>query len=327
MIDPSGYRVRLRVRLAMPLNSTDISRVVNLVGREVTIVSEENDQKLADSKWVVLKARGFASEEEASEFGAQLRLIIELAGACCRLGVDAGGPNSPAFSMNEAFARSLGLIKPHETLYPNVHGLTILPDDDAIRFPSVKATGTSHFDPVLFEGALTELAAGQQVQLSTGAQGVRLLNLALINPQPLAQVVLAISAVEALGQDEKWTDTQAALLAQLAAQVEADASGQDDERMEIADALRRGLHRFGLRQGVMRVLATLGLQHLRKEWDRVYRIRSGLFHGTAQLAEHEVGELATSAITLCGRIILTVAERDGVTLPSVSDVNFPRAQG
>ena len=87
------------------------------------------------------------------------------------------------------------------------------------------------------------------------------------------------------------------------------------------------LHRFGLRQGVTRVLARLGLQHLRKEWDRVYGIRSGLFHGTAQLAEHEIAELANSAITLCGRIILTLAEGDGVTLPSVSDVHFPRAYG
>jgi hypothetical protein len=63
MTDPSGYRVRLRVRLAMSLNSTEISRVVNLAGREVTIVSQENGQELADAKWVVLKARGFASEE------------------------------------------------------------------------------------------------------------------------------------------------------------------------------------------------------------------------------------------------------------------------
>ena len=229
--------------------------------------------------------------------------------------------------MSEEFARSTGLIRPHERLHPNVHGLAILQDDDLTRFPLVRIEATVRADPAQFEGALTELAAGQRVQLSVAAEGVRLLNLALLNPQPLAQAVPAISAVEALGQDHEWTDAQTALLAQPAAQVEAGTSGQDDERMEIADALRRGLHRFGLRQGVTRVLARLGLQHLRKEWDRVYGIRSGLFHGTAQLAEHEIAELANSAITLCGRIILTLAEGDGVTLPSVSDVHFPRAYG
>jgi hypothetical protein len=326
MTDPSGYRVRLRVWLAKSLNAQDLSRIVNLAGRVVTIVSQEGGQQLADANWIVLQARGFASEEEANHFGTQLRTITELAGVCCRLGVNVGHGRPPLW-MNEEFARSMGLIQPHERLHPNVHGLAILPDDDLTRFPLVHIEATVRADPAQFEGALTELAAGQWVQLSAAAEGVRLLNLALLNPQPLAQAVLAISAVEALGQDQEWTDAQTALLAQLAAQVEAGTSGQGDERMEIADALRRGLHRFGLRQGVMRVLARLELQHLRKEWDRVYGIRSGLFHGTAQLAEHEIAELATSAITLCGRIILTLAERDGVTLPSVTDVHFPKAQG
>ena len=46
--------------------------------------------------------------------------------------------------------------------------------------------------------------------------------------------------LKTLGQNEAWTETQTALLARLAAQVEADTSGQDAERLEVADALRRG---------------------------------------------------------------------------------------
>jgi hypothetical protein len=324
MTDPAGYRVRLRVWLARPLNSVDVSRVVSLGRRQVTIVSQEKGQQLAEAKWIVLEARGFATEEEANDFGTQLRTITELAGACCRLGIDVGG-RRPALWMKEEFARSLGLIGPHERMYPNVHGLAVLPDDDSIRFPVVRFEVAVHVDPAQFDCALTELAAGQRVQLSAAAEGVRLLNLALLNQQPIAQLVLALSAVEALGQDETWSEAQTALLADLAAQVEAGTAGQDAERMEVAAALRRAMHPVGLRQGVMRVLKRLGLQHMRKEWERVYDLRSDLFHGRAQLAEHEIAELANSAITLCGRIILTLAERDGVTLPSVSDVHFPRA--
>jgi hypothetical protein len=307
MNDPSGYRVRLRVRLAKSLNSTDVSRVVNLAGREVAITSETKDQPLSDTSWM------------------ELRALTELAGVCSRLGIDVG-QDKPTRWLNEEFARSMGLLQPHERLRPNIHGLAILPDDDFTRVPGGQAAGKVLVDLNQFARALTELAAGPRVRLSAAAEGLRLFNLALLNPQPLAQVVLAISAVEALGQDQKWTEAQAGLLTQLAAQVEAEASGHDDERMEIAEALRE-LHRISLRQGVMRVLSGLGLQQLRKEWDRVYGIRSGLFHGTAQVAEHEVNELAASAITLCGRIILTLAERDGVTLPSIADVHFPRAQG
>ena len=324
MTNPTGHRIRLRVRLAKSLSSTDVSRVVNLAGREVTIASQVKGQPLSDTLWIVLGARGFSTEEEANDFGTQLRAITELAGLCSRLGIDVGQDKATGW-MREEFARSLGLIGPHERLQPNVHGLTIMPDDDLNRIPIVQAEGTVRADPSSLESALAEIAAGPRIQPSSSAEGVRLLNLALINPQPLGQLVLAISAVEALGQNEAWTETQTALLAQLAAQVEADTSGQDAERMEVADALRRGLHRFGLRQGVVRVSARLGLQHLRKEWDRVYGLRSGLFHGTAQLAENEIATLANDAITLCGRIILTLAEHDGVTLPSISDVHFPRA--
>jgi len=192
---------------------------------------------------------------------------------------------------------------------------------DHHAFGEAEFFSTVRANPSMLEGALTEIAAGPRVRLSSSAEGVRLLNLALINPQPLAQVVLAISAVEALGQNEEWTKAQTALLHQLATQVLAGTSGQDAERIEVADALRR----FGLRQGVVRVLARLGLQQLGKEWDRVYGLRSDLFHRRARLPEPEIAELAYSAITLCGRIILTLAERDGVTLPSVSHVHFPRA--
>jgi hypothetical protein len=77
--------------------------------------------------------------------------------------------------MNEEFARSWGLIQPHERLHPNVHGLAILPDDDLSRFPIVSAEATARADPAQFEGALTELAAGQRVRLSAAGVGVRLL--------------------------------------------------------------------------------------------------------------------------------------------------------
>ena len=271
----------------------------------------------------MLQARGFASEEEASDFGSQLCAITELAGICTRLGIDVG-VGQPTGGMSEEFARRIGLLRPHERLHPNVHGLAILPDDDCTRIAIVEAEATGRADPNQLESALTELAAGPRVQPSAAAQGVRMLNLALINPQPLAQVVLALSAVEVLGQKERWTDAQESLLAQLGARVEADSSGDNAERREVADAIR-GLNRVGLSQGVMQVLARLGLPCLQEEWKRIYRLRSSLFHGRTQLAEHEIAKLANDARPLCGKIILRLAEDDGATLPSISRVNFPKA--
>jgi hypothetical protein len=125
----------------------------------------------------------------------------------------------------------------------------------------------------------------------------------------------------ALGQDETWTKAQSELIEKLAAEVE-EKSFDDPERLEVADALRRSLHRVGLRQGVLRVLSRLDLDHLRKEWDRLYGLRSGVFHGTSELTEPELSQLAMDVVSLCGRIILAIVERDGVKLPSIANVHF-----
>ena len=50
----------------------------------------------------------------------------------------------------------------------------------------------------------------------TVANAVRLLNLALMTSEPLAQMVLTFSAVEELGQNEKWSEAQETLIKQLA---------------------------------------------------------------------------------------------------------------
>jgi len=151
--------------------------------------------------------------------------------------------------------------------------------------------------------------------------GLRLLNAALVTAEPLARLVLAISAVEALGQSENWTPDQVALIEALATQVESQNRG-DNERAEVADALRRGTHRIGLRQGVLRILRTLQLEHLKKEWDRIYGERSKLVHGVGQATEAEIAQLATDAIRLGGQVLLAICSREGVVPPSIATSNF-----
>lgn len=59
----------------------------------------------------------------------------------------------------------------------------------------------------------------------------------------------------------------------------------------------------------MRVPDPLGLRLLRKEWERIYDHRSGIFHGTLKLRNDEITQLALDATTLCGRIVLAYAQR------------------
>jgi hypothetical protein len=321
MVERGCYRVRLRVRITKALNTEDVSRTIDIAGREVTVVSQKPGQPLLEATWIIFQAGGFLNEEEARKSGEQLRTVAEIAALCSRLGLDVGRDNVTSW-MSEDYARLRGL-QPHERIFPNVHGLTIVPDDGSARFPLVEIDATVRADPEHLLAAMCETATGLPANFSTEENGVHILNLALINPQPLAQIALSLSAVESLGQNEKWTEKQTLLISQLARRVESRSDG-DIEYHEVAEALRRSLYRLGLRQGVMRILASLDLQHLRKEWDRVYTARSGLFHGTVKMTEPEIGQLAIDAVTLCGQIILAVAERKGVKLPSITSVHFPK---
>ncbi len=140
--------------------------------------------------------------------------------------------------------------------------------------------------------------------------------------EPLAQMVLSFSAVEELGQNEKWKETQEALIIELAVAAEKSSKGTSQERAEVAQAIRKGLFPLSLRQGAMRLLLGLGLDFLRKEWDRLYGVRSGLYHGTARLSDSEISQAAQDTVTLCGRVILGIVAKDGARLPSIAATHF-----
>src|SRR5262245_7669671 len=215
--------------------------------------------------------------------------------------------------MQEQSARSIGLLEADQRLVPNVHGLSLLIDDDKNRTPVFKAEARVLARPDELSEALVELGKGAAGNLGRAKAGMRILNSALISNEPLSKLVLALSAVEELGQSETWTSAQTTLLEDLAEQAQVSKQGTSAERQEVADALRRGTHRVSLRQGVLRVLNELELTHLQKEWDRIYGRRSGIFHGTERLSDEEIAELANHTVKLRGRVVLAVAKREGAT--------------
>lgn len=309
----------MRVLLGKALTSDELSLVARVAGRDVEIKSQDKAETLRTAKWIILTAGGFTSEQDARSFGEWLRSIVSVVGVCTRNGIDVGEDQATSY-VNETWAREMGFIKAGERLHPNVHGLIIYPDDGLSRFPLVNASGVVTADPASLVGAIEELGRAIPHTLDATCAGFRILNLALKSSEPLTQVVLAISVIEALGQDENWTEHQRNILTKLATDVESQPGA---EEKEVGDALRRSLHRIGLRQGVLRVLARLGLDHLKKDWDKVYGLRSSVFHGTGQLTEPEMHELAQSAITLCGQIVIALMRHSGIAIPSVANEHYP----
>jgi hypothetical protein len=314
----SGFRIRLRVRLAKALTSEATNLKVTVMNRDVTITSQK-EEPLSRATWIVLGTRGFPTEEGARHFGTRLRSIVELAALSARLGVDVG-EDKPTDWISEKFARELG-VKENERVAPNVHGLSILPDDDNTRFPIGDLQMTVTADPEQLISALRESGNGE-TSFGAASNGVRLLNFALMTSEPLAQMVLSFSAVEELGQHEKWSETQATLITDLADAAEQSSKGTAQERAEVAQAIEKGLFRLSLRQGVMRVLSRLGLDALREEWDRLYAVRSGIFHGTAPLSDEEIRQAALATLTLCGQIVLAMVAKEGARIPSIAATHF-----
>ena len=91
-VDPvlSTYRARLRFRVQKKLDIDSTEHRFDIAGRNVVLSSALPDTPIRDSEWLIMNARGFASEDDARQFGHRLRSAVQLSSVATRLGVDAG---------------------------------------------------------------------------------------------------------------------------------------------------------------------------------------------------------------------------------------------
>jgi len=298
------WRARLRFRLQKKIRIDGKEHRLQIAGREVVLTPPTPDLKIMDSEWLIMNARGFASEDEARQFGHRLKTAVEVSAVAARVGVDTGR-NLATSGLGKIVKDALAQEGAH--VRDNIHGLDVFPDHPNTRIFTMNATGIVHAAPDPFLSDLDEIVRAAVTPSQRVADVILLLNYALLRPEPVAQIVFAVSAVESLGQDESWSKDQKQLLREIAAAAEQSATGTDAERQEVADAIRKSLHRVTLRQGVFRLLDRLGLQHLKKPWDDLYVERSTLVHGLAPQPGADYGELARRTVSLCGQILLKAA--------------------
>jgi hypothetical protein len=308
MSDVATFRVRFRFRVQKKLNINEQEYRLSVGGHEAVMSSPLPETPIKESEWLVMNVRGFNSEGDARNYANKIKSATEISSIATRLGVDTGIdlPTSGLFQALKDHAREQeGLL-----IRDNVHGIDVFLDDPNVRIFQFSATGTvlAQADPFVSDLALHFDAMDTLSQNSKDV--ILLLNYALTRTGPVAQIVFAVSAVEMLGQSEDWTLGQKQLLEQLALNAEAAIVGSAEERSEVSDAIRRSVHKIGLRQGVMRLLDVLGLEHLKKEWDDLYGRRSTLVHGLAPKPGTDYSELAFKTVSLCGYILLQVISRD-----------------
>lgn len=304
MTETVTWRARLRFRLQKKIRIDANEHRLLIAGREVVLTPPTTDLKIMDSEWLIMNGRGFASEDEARQFGNSLKTALEVSAVAARVGVDTGR-NLATSGLGKIVKDALTQEGAH--VRDNIHGVDVFRDHPNTSIFTINATGTVHAAPDPFLSDLDEIVQAAVAPSKRVADVVLLLNYALMRPEPVAQIVFAVSAVESLGQDEGWSKDQKLLLRELSAAAEQSATGTDAERHEVADAIRKSLHRLTLRQGVFRLLDRLGLQHLKKAWDDLYAERSTLVHGLAPQPGADYGDLAHRTVSLCGQILLKAA--------------------
>lgn len=319
-----GYRTRLKVRIGKSLSTSATSLKAQFSDRDVTVKSNKPDQPLREASWLVIAAHGFDTECKARKFGEKLRRAAHMAGLCTLVGVDgrALGDDRTTTHFSAAgqeWLRSRGALQANEQLIDDIHGLTVLPDDENIRVVDATAAGRVLHDArdfiIAIEEAVTE-AVSQDVE-----HAIHVLNLAYINQSPLAKVVLAVSSIEALAQtNDTWTPHQRQIIDRAIEYVEAEFADGDGAH-EVAVAIRR-MHQYSLRQQAKQLMAKHDLMALWRDWEDVYGRRSSLFHGGANREHGDVVEFAGHALKVCGTIVLSIAQRQGAVLPTSARVHF-----
>ena len=308
MSNPEAFRARFRFRLQKKLNIKARKYLLQIGTYDVVLSPQLPEIDICDSEWLVMNAKQFESGEEARRFAVRLKTACEVSSVAARLGIDSGVdlPTSGFGQLVKKYAREQSGI----LLRDNVHGVDVFPDDPNIRIIHFSGTGTVSAQPDPFLADLSHLYGVVENASQETRDMVLLLNYALMRSDPVAQIVFAFSAVEMLGQTEVWSDNQKQLLKELAVSAEESEIGLDEERKEVADAIRKGIHRLSLRQGVLRLLTSLDLDHLKPIWDELYGKRSTLVHGLAPKPGADYGELAHRTVSLCGQILLKAIARE-----------------
>jgi hypothetical protein len=298
------YRARFRFRVLTKLRIEKKEHRIKVGERDVVLSPQLPSDRICDSDWLIMNARGFSSETEARVFAHKLRAAANLSSVACRYGIDSG-IELPTSGLGQTVKDHLkdadGII-----VRDNVHGVDVCLDDQNVRYVSLNIKASVLQGPEPFLGDLCVFFDVADCASQKARDVILLLNYALMNPDPVAKIVIGFSAVEMLGQQESWSDTQRTLLNELAENAEHATIGTPVERKEVSRAIRRGTHKLGLREGVLRLLESLGLAHLKKDWDELYGQRSTLVHGLAPKPGADYGELSHKSISLCGHILLKV---------------------
>jgi len=202
------YRTRLRFRLLKKLSIKEPEHRFHIAGHEVVLSATVPELAIEESKWLIMNARDFATQSDATDFGHRLRTALELSSVATRLGVDAGcdlPTSSIAESLKNEISKKTGAL-----VRDNVHGVDVFQDNPNVSIfgISAKCNWNGAQEPGSVPALLDELVKAPATCSVEAKDVILLLNYALMRPEPVAQILFAVSAVEMLGRTRRGQPTR-----------------------------------------------------------------------------------------------------------------------
>lgn len=208
------FRMRLRFRVSTSFFSQEFKEEVVINGRQVILKSAVAEQPLNQARWLIAGVNGFANENDAREYGVRLKRAIQFASVKNRIGVDCG-KDIPTSRWGSEVKDSL-LEQSGKNLRDDVHGIDVFKNDGNSFYMGITAHGQALAGVEPFLQNLIHFYPWMDKVSPKIEQIVIMLNNVIMNPEPVARIVLAISTIEGLGQDQKLSEGQKKLLVHLA---------------------------------------------------------------------------------------------------------------
>lgn len=257
----------------------------------------DHARKISETAHLVLSARGFPSEESATESGARAKAALSMCGALLRIGIDVGRDSSDFVvtdSWREQVRRNTG-----KEFHNDLHGLTVYPEQPPAVFVHGSVTPIVARSFKRFEKNLAQAYAANsptpQLQLA-----LELYARSHFEASVRTRFLTLINAVEAIAVPQTRSKTVSTLTDELIKLVQ-EAELEPDNREAMVGSLAR-LKYESIGQACRRVVkahlanAVYAEKEASQFFKHCYGVRSKLLHdgdvpGSTQVLRDLIGEL------------------------------------
>ncbi|EKF58924.1 hypothetical protein QWE_15197 [Agrobacterium albertimagni AOL15] len=293
----------LRYFVSHPLATKEVKLDFALDGRLVRIKAFRN-KTLENETDLVAEVHGFDDEETAREYAKTLKIALSVAALERSMGANFGENNSTS---NIGQELKDTLEQQGGTYVPNTHGIYVFlrtGSEFRLKFNvEIAVSEPTHLYVENLEHSWEKSRGVDDVM----ASALEILALAGMSREPLARAALAISVVEMLAKSKPWSDEQISLIDELVDRASNSSGLASEDATEVANSIKN-LYK-SIRQSIKRyILNDIGLPTDDwKNFDKLYSLRSAVFHGGALPRKQILIQLGDDAYSVCRTIVLAAA--------------------